>query len=161
MEISLSKQGSVSMGLESSCVYAEADSEVTKTEASRRSSFETINHFARQLSAHSVKRSMGNLVSPKPNTMETTRLTTCHPNHREIAQSGIPTRISVSPHRKRKPFQHVFQRDSKTTFPTSALLAAGLAEICKLKKKKTLVLIQQESNWINCLFKRTGINNLL
>lgn len=49
---------------------------------------------------------------------------------------GITAPTPISPRHKRKPFQNVLQRDNKTPFPTSALLTAKLAEICKLKKKK-------------------------
>lgn len=159
MEVSLLKQGLVSMELESSCGYP--DSGVTKTEASGRPSFEVIHHLY-QATQHTVHRECQGRPS-QPQTQHRGSHTNDYTRDRSPGYCAEHSH-SRSPHfmhHRRKRFQKVLQRGNRTTLPTSVLLAARLAETCKLKGKKTLVLIQQEGNWINCLFKGTGINNLL
>jgi len=159
MEVSPLKQGLVSTELESSCGYP--DSGVTKTEASGRPSFEAIHHLY-QATQHAVHKEYQGWPS-RPQTQHRGSHATDNTRDKSPGDCAEHSHNHSTHfmHHRRKWFQKALQRDNKTTFPTSVVLAARLAETCKLKEKKTLVLIQQEGNWINCLFKGTGINNLL
>ena len=133
MEVSLLKQGLVSMELESSCGYS--DSGVTKTEASGRPSFEAI-HRLYQAAQHTVHKEYQGRTS-RPQTQHHGSHTTDNTGDKSpgYCAEHSHNHSTRSMHHKGKWFQNVLQRDNKTTFPTSVLLAVRLAETCKLKEK--------------------------